>query len=186
VAAALVLAACARIGPPPEPPLVCGPGGRLASRAWPDGRGEWCTGADGRREGPARLHSRDFRVDGGYHDDRPAGRWLAWWPSGDRAGELDFEAGVPHGRLLAWYENGRKLAEGAFVNGRVGTPVVFYDARGRARYRLDAEAADVMNGHALDERGTEVTPDGEWLPRVLPEAYDLLVLVLTLTAQPER
>jgi hypothetical protein len=38
-----------------------------------------------------------------------------------------------------------------------------------------------MDGHAFDERGAEVTPDGDWLPTVLPKAYELLLLVVTLT-----
>ena len=86
----------------------------------------------------------------------------------------------PNGHVAAWYENGRPLAQGAFAAGRVSTPVVFFDARGRARYRLDRETADAMDGHAFDERGAEVTPDDAWLQTVLPKAYELLMLVVTL------
>jgi hypothetical protein len=186
VAATLAASGCAGLTPPSEPPLACGAAGGPVTRTWPDGQADWCTGAGGAREGEARFHARGFRVDGTYHDDRPTGRWRAWWPSGRRAGELDFDAGVPHGRLVAWYENGRTLAEGAFSAGRVSTPVVFYDDRGRRRYRLDPEASGVMDGHAFDERGVEIAPEGDWLPSALPEAYDLLLVVLTFAGLPAR
>jgi hypothetical protein len=133
-----------------------------------------------------RLRSRGFRVDGAYRNDLAVGRWIAWWPSGRRAAELEFDNGVPHGQLVAWYENGDTLAAGAFQAGRVSTPVVFFDDRGRRRYRLDPETTDAMDGHAFDERGGEVSPDADWLPRVLPRAYELLLLVVTLTGVRAR
>jgi hypothetical protein len=125
-------------------------------------------------------------VEGLYQNDRASGRWSAWWPSGRRAGELDFADGVPHGRLLAWYEDGRTLASGAFEAGRVSAPVTFFDPQGRGRYRLDPETTDAMDGHAFDERGDEVAPDADWLPRVLPRGYELLMLAVTLTGLSAR
>lgn len=153
----------------------------LKTKGWPEGGGEWCETAGSVRDGPVRLRSRGFRVDGAYRNDQATGRWSAWWPSGRPAAQLDFDNGLPHGRLSAWYENGEPLAAGAFQAGRVSTPVVFFDARGRGRYRLEPETTDAMDGHAFDERGAEVTPDGDWLPAVLPKAYELLLLVVTVT-----
>jgi hypothetical protein len=186
VLAALALSGCAGIDPAPEPALRCGSAAVLKTRGWPEGGGEWCETTGGVRDGAVRLRARGFRVEGSYRNDHAAGRWSAWWPSGRRAGELDFADGMPHGRLVAWYEDGRPLASGAFEAGRVSTAVTFFDARGRGRYRLDPETVGVMDGHAFDERGDEVTPDADWLPKVLPKAYELLLAVVTLSGQPVR
>jgi hypothetical protein len=182
----VALSGCAGLLPAPEPPLHCAARSALRVRGWPEGGGEWCTTLGGVRAGAARLRLRGFRVDGQYRDDHPAGRWKVWWPGGRPAAELDFDGGTPHGRLLAWYDNGRTLASGAFAAGRVSTPVVFFDARGRARYRLEPEAAGVMDGHAFDERGAEIAPGEEWLPATLPQAYDLLMLGITLSGLTGR
>ena len=182
-----VVSGCAGLVPEPEPPLACGAGDVVKTRGWPEGGAEWCESSTGVRNGPARMWSRGFSVKGTYRDGDATGRWTASWPNGRRAGQLDFTNGVPHGRLIAWYEDGRRtLAEGVFEEGRVRTPVVFFDTLGRARYRLDAETMGPMDGHAFDERGVEVTPDAAWLPTVLPKAYELLIAVVTLIAQRTR
>jgi len=182
----VAVSGCAGFLPAPEPPLRCAAGAALQTRGWPEGGGEWCTTAASVREGPARLRLRGFTVDGQYHADDPTGRWKVQWPRGARAAELDFAGGVPHGRLMAWYEDGRTLVSGAFASGRVSTPVEFFDTRGRPRYRLGLEAAEVMDGHAFDEKGAEITPGDEWLPTTLPRAYDLLMLAVTLSALSRR
>ena len=166
--------------------MRCAAGEALRVRGWPEGGGEWCMTLANVREGPARLRLRSFRVDGRYHADSPTGRWKVWWPNGARAVELDFADGVPHGRLTAWYEDGRPLASGAFAAGRVSTRVEFLDPRGRVRYRLEPEAADVMDGHAFDDQGAEIAPGDEWLPSTLPRAYDLLMLGVHLSGLARR
>jgi hypothetical protein len=178
---AAVLLAGAALAAAAEAPLECSTETQLRRRGWPDGNGEWCETAAGLRHGPIRVRSRGLRVEGAYLGGAPTGRWRAWWPRGQRAAELHFEDGLVHGALKAWYENGGMLADGAFERGRVTVPILFFDARGRRRYRLDPETTGTMEPHAFDERGREITPEGEWLQTVLPKVYELLLIVPVIT-----
>jgi hypothetical protein len=59
------------------------------------------------------------------------GRAVAWYESGQKAGEMFFEHGKPHGEQLVWHENGRKKARGEWDHGLASGKWSEWDADGR-------------------------------------------------------
>jgi hypothetical protein len=59
------------------------------------------------------------------------GRAVAWYESGQKAGEMFFEQGKPHGTQLVWHENGRKKARGLWQSGLASGKWTEWDDTGR-------------------------------------------------------
>lgn len=56
---------------------------------------------------------------------------VAWYESGQKAGEMFFEHGKPHGEQLVWHENGRKKARGEWEHGLASGKWTEWDEHGR-------------------------------------------------------
>jgi hypothetical protein len=144
--------------------LQCPPGSvaRSSRSTWTNE--DWCARVGGdTKHGPFHMWSPHGRLEGSYRDGGPHGTWIGYYGQGPKSGEAEFQAGVLNGRVRALYTNGKTLAEGAFRNGKLVGPMVFFDSMGRRRLVMTVGADGSMKDRtAFDEDGKELVPGTEF------------------------
>ncbi len=66
-----------------------------------------------------------------FTSDERCGRWIAWYPNGQKKVQGNYDDGTAEGRFTWFHENGQKHAEGEYVAGKRSGLWRFWHANGR-------------------------------------------------------
>ena len=144
VAGAALLALFALVSRRPGT-LPCLDGARRVEVEAPSGRQAWCERAapDAMpvRHGPYTAWYPDGRpkIEGGYRDGLPAGRWVFRYPDGRKREEGEFRDGRPEGRWMRWWGSGQPLEGGDYRAGVRQGRWTFWFANGMREREGDYE-----------------------------------------------
>lgn len=107
------------------------------------------------KEGKLQLKYPDGgnKIQGGYKNGKPVGKWHTWYPNGQMAIEMNWKKGMPSGRTLSWYENGQKRGELFFVNGKAEGRWQRWYTNGQMKQDMYVHLGEVQTMTTWDDKG---------------------------------
>ncbi|MBN3035799.1 MAG: hypothetical protein JW861_09450 [Bacteroidales bacterium] len=115
---------------------------KVVRESWPDGQPRIVIYyADPGQEQPIReeqfYEDGTPRLEGNYENGQRTGRWIYWYPNGNKWSEANYKAGVDHGTKTVWHESGQKYYEGEMTEGKRSGIWRFWDEQGNLTKEID-------------------------------------------------
>jgi antitoxin component YwqK of YwqJK toxin-antitoxin module len=134
---------------------------KLAGKAFPQGKHQWCAYRDDANEIVKHGEFRQWHPSGAlqikafYEDNELHGKFLEFYPNGQIKEETSYQHGRKHGKSVQWNKEGKKLREATYHDDLLNGPYVEYLKDEKPRIK-GTYHGDIKSGiwEEYDNKGT--------------------------------
>ena len=91
---------------------------------------------------------------GKLKDGKNEGKWISWYPNGQKWSEETYKNGYSNGLSTSWYEDGQKKFEGTYKDGECDGLTTWWYGNGQKMYEGTYKDGESISEKHWDEDGS--------------------------------